>query len=218
MIKNLLLVLNLLVNPIVLFAQDFQVNVSKVQLKRDYEGFLLQLEVKKRSKRDKIIAGNYSSSYAFLRSYSFEEQIKILEELAKYFTDFSLCSEKVSARFLTTRVQGVTQVESTQYCIAIEAMFLMNYMAFGEAGMYLAKYPVLFNKCTRKEINMNDSENIIKMTKIYSNWINSLKSKGYISHYDLLDFYNKEIIWVDMTKMPPAREIIWALQDMYRRP
>jgi len=107
------LVLHLLISPIILFAQGFRVSVSKVQAKRDYEGFLLQLEVKKGSKRDKIVAGKYSSSYAFLRSYSFEEQIKILEELAKYFTDFSLCSEKVSARFLTTRVQGVTRVEST---------------------------------------------------------------------------------------------------------
>lgn len=217
MIKNLFLVLNLFTSPIILFAQDFQVNVSKVQLKRDYEGFLLQVEVKKESESNKIIAGNYSSSYGFLKSYSFDEQIKILEELSKYFTDFSLCSDKVSAHFLTTRVQGVTQVESTQYCIAIEAMFLMNYMAFGEAGMYLAKYPVLFNKCTKKEINVNDSENIIKMTQIYRNWINGLKSKGHISYYDLLDFYDKEIIWVDMTKMPPAGDIIWALEQMYGR-
>ena len=218
MIKILLLVLHLLISPIILFAQGFQVSVSKVQAKRDYEGFLLQLEVKKGRKSDKIIAGNYSSSYGFLMGYTLEEQIKILEELAKYFTDFSLCSEKVSAHFLTTRIQGVTRVESKQYCIAIEAMFLMNYMAFGEAGMYLAKYPVLFNKCTRKEVNMTDSESIVKMTKIYSNWINNLKSKGYISHYDLLDFYDKEIIWVDMTKMPPAREIIWGLQGMYGSP
>lgn len=206
--KSLFLVLILLISNNYLSAQNFRVKVSKIKRIQDYDGYSLKLEVKKNGHTKKIVPGNYSTSYSFLSYYSIDEKIIILEELAKYLSDFSLCSDKVSKHFLTTRIQGVESVQSKQYPVAIQAMFLMNFMAFSEASMYLAKYPVLFNTCSGKEVGIEDHANITKMTQLYNTWISNVKLKRKISYYDILDFYRGEVIWVDMLNMPSAREII----------
>lgn len=112
------------------------------------------------------------------------------------------------------RIFGIQKITNRKYSIAIEAMYLINLMFYGEYTRYLSNFQVLMNKCDKEEIAYNDSLNITKMTNLYKKWYSNVKNNIEVVNFslsDLLDLYKGPICWVDMENMPPVKEIAYVL-------
>ena len=128
-------------------AQESKISVSKEAVKMDYEGYLLKITVVKDGEKYETKPGNYQDWVDFIRQFPFKERAEILKQLSNYFDDYSLCSKAVEGLLPATgtvRTMGHYSKE-TRYTIAVEAMFLINWMTFGDMAAFLSTKPILFD-------------------------------------------------------------------------
>lgn len=197
-----------------LSAQEFSVKVTKERVQQDFDGHGLKVVLNKDYKSDTIYPRDYDKAYSFAFRLDKHEKLKLLEEMMVYFVDYSLCGYRVKMYSPFARIFGVQKITNRKYSIAIEAMYLINLMFYGEYTRYLSNFQVLMNKCDNEEIAYNDSLNITKMTNLYKSWYSNVKNNIEVTNFsllDLLDLYKGPICWVDMENMPPVKEIASVL-------
>lgn len=193
-----------------LTAQEFSVKVTKERVFQDFDGFGLKVALTKNYKSDTIYPRDYDKAYSFSYKLNKQEKIMLLEEMMPYFDDYSLCGYRVKMYSPFAMLFGAKRHKNWKYSIAIESMYLINLMFYGEYARYLSNFQVLINKYDKKEVEYNDSLNISKMADLYIKWYKSKISiqKSNFSVLDLLDLYRGPIGWLDMEYMPDIGEII----------
>lgn len=208
---NLFLYVSLIFIPHFLHGQVFNINVTKEHVNNDFEGYGLQIIVQKNYRSDTISPGDYSKALGFAQQLDKKEKIKLLDEITPFFNDYSLCGYRVKTFFPFDDVHGAKKYDSEKYSIAIESMYLINLMFFGEYARYIANIPVLFDLCDKKEILYNDSSQISLIGMSYTKWLDDIKNNiDYhdFSLYNLFDFYRGTVIWIDTQYMPESSKII----------
>lgn len=196
-----------------LTAQEFSVKVTKERVFQDFDGFGLKVALTKNYKSDTIYPRDYDKAYSFSYKLNKQEKIMLLEAMMPYFDDYSLCGYKVKMYSPFAMLFGAKRHKNWKYSIAIESMYLINLMFYGEYARYLSNFQVLINKYDKKEVEYNDSLNISKMADLYRKWYKSKISiqKSNFSVLDLLDLYRGPIGWLDMDYMPDLGKIIPTL-------
>lgn len=206
-------------------AQKFSVKVTKERVLQDFDGYGLKVALTKNYKSDTIYPRDYDKAYSFASKLRLDkhEKIMLLEAMIPYFDDYSLCGYKVKMYAPFAMLFGATRHKNWKYSIAIESMYLINLMFYGEYTRYLSNFQVLTNKYDKKEVEYNDSLNISKMADLYRKWY---KSRVHIENsdfsvLDLLDLYRGPIGWLDTEHMPDLGEIatplIWQNDQERRR-
>ncbi len=193
-----------------LIAQEFSVKVTKERVLQDFDGYGLKVILINNHKSDTINPGNYSKAISLVYKLNKDKKIKVLEEMMPYFDDYSLCGYRVKMYSPFAVLYGAKKHTNKKYSIAIESMYLINLMFYGEYARYLSNFQVLINKYDKNEVEFNDSLNISKMADLYRKWYKSKISiqKSNFSVLDLLDLYRGPIGWLDMEYMPDFGEII----------
>ncbi|MGJ1447694.1 hypothetical protein ACR79S_12850 [Sphingobacterium spiritivorum] len=163
----------------------------------DYDGYLLRLKVIKDGKSYETKPGDYDSWIYFLRNFDLKNRVRILKKLSKYFDDYSLCSKAVKAVFPIIGIPRTADRFSTEkkYSIAVETMFLINWMIFGDHACFISTYPILYNKGQEVHIAYNDVKSIKKMAAVYKAWILKKEQGEKMSLYDIFQFNGEDIIW-----------------------
>lgn len=103
--------------------------------------------------------------------------MEILKKLKPYCNDDSLCRKAVE-KLLPGTGTVMTRMhvsEQKRYTIAVETMFLINWMTFGDMATYLSTVPALYDFTRKKAISYNDVKSIKKTAKIYKEWIDKKK-------------------------------------------
>jgi hypothetical protein len=107
-------------------------------------------------------------------------------ELLSYTSDPVMCDNPIynlSGRYTLTRKQPL----SKEYNLQIDALVLINYIAFSSNAFLYCPYSLLYDKETGKEICCN-SEGLNIIIAIYKDWFSELKKKGLNGYrYPLFD-------------------------------
>ncbi|MGJ1447695.1 hypothetical protein ACR79S_12845 [Sphingobacterium spiritivorum] len=179
------------------YAQKLKIFVTREKSHLDYDGYLLRLKVIKDGKSYETKPGDYESWFYFLRNFDLKDRVRILKKLSKYFDDYSLCSKAVKAVFPRVGIPRTADRFSTEkkYSIAVEAMFLINWMIFGDHACFMSTYPILYNKKLEAHIAYNDVKSIKKMAAVYKGWIRKKEQGEKMSLYDIFQFNGEDIIW-----------------------
>lgn len=178
-------------------AQESKISVSKEAVKMDYEGYLLKITVVKDGEKYETKPGNYQDWVDFIRQFPFKERAEILKQLSNYFDDYSLCSKAVEGLLPgtgTVRTMGHYSKE-TRYTIAVEAMFLINWMTFGDMAAFLSTKPILFDVEKKKAVSYDDFESIEKLAKVYRQWVKKKQKDETISIFEMFELDSGPVIW-----------------------
>ncbi len=178
-------------------AQESKICVSKEAVKMDYEGYLLKITVEKDGKKYEAKPGDYQDWVGFLWEFDFKERAEILRQLSNYFDDYSLCSKAVETLLpaMGTVRTMVHNSEETRYTIAVEAMFLTNWLAFGDVATFLSTKPILFDVEKKNAVAYDDYKSIKKLAKLYKQWVKKKQKAENISYFEMFELDNGSIIW-----------------------
>lgn len=113
-------------------------------------------------------------------------KLKLLEELLYYTSDTTKCYNPVinlSNHYETIKKSPT----SKEYNLQIDALLLMNYIAFSSDAFKYSPFPLLYDKITGNEIFYTSKE-LNSIIRIYKTWFNKLKQKGFSNYnYPLFD-------------------------------
>lgn len=113
-------------------------------------------------------------------------KIRLIKRLLEFTSDTTMSDNPIYN--LSGRYEIVKrEPESKQYSLQINALILINYIAFSSNGFYYSPYPLLYNKKTETEICCNGKE-LILVIEIYNEWFRHLERNGFIDYcYPLAD-------------------------------
>ncbi|WP_187773849.1 hypothetical protein [Sphingobacterium hotanense] len=171
--------------------------MSKEAIKMDYDGYLLKITVEKDGGRYETRPGDYQNWVDFMWQFEFKERAEILKQLSHYFDDYSLCSKAVDALLPAIGTVGTLDHNSkeTRYTIAVEAMFLINWMAFGDMATFLSTKPILFDVEKKTAVAYDDYKSIKKLAKFYNRWVKKKQKDGNISFLEMFELDSGDVIW-----------------------
>lgn len=197
----------------ILFGQvsDINITVAKEKVVKDFDGYGLKIIVKGNYSRDTIQPGDYKKAYGYAQKLNDMDKLKLIEAFLPYFEDYSVCGYQVKPFTTHTHGYGANIFQNIKYSIAIESMYLINLMFYGEYVHYLSNLPILFDKCTKKEVLFDDSVNILEMSGMYRKWYLEMKNHSVrynFSMYNLFDLYRGSVGWLDAENIPNLEKII----------
>lgn len=113
-------------------------------------------------------------------------KIRLIRKLLEFTSDTTMSNNQIYN--LSGRYEMVKrEPESKLYSLQIEALILINYIAFSSKSFYYSPFPLLYNKKTETEICCNGKE-LILVIKIYKEWFRRLERNGFIDYcYPLAD-------------------------------
>ncbi len=192
-----ILIFLLFISSNILNAQESKICVSKEAIKMDYDGYLLKITVEKDGGRYETRPGDYQNWVDFMWQFEFKERAEILKQLSHYFDDYSLCSKAVDALLPAIGTVGTLDHNSkeTRYTIAVEAMFLINWMAFGDMATFLSTKPILFDVEKKTAVAYDDYKSIKKLAKFYNRWVKKKQKDGNISFLEMFELDSGDVIW-----------------------
>jgi len=178
-------------------AQESKICVCKEAVKMDYDGYLLKITVEKDGKKYETKPGDYQNLVYFIGQFPFKERAEILRQFSNYFDDYSLCSKAVEGLFPLIgmpRTIGHYSKE-TRYTIAVEAMFLINWITFGDMAAFLSTKPVLFDVEKKTAVAYDDYQSIKKLAKVYKQWVKKKQRDENISMFEMFELDSGPVIW-----------------------
>jgi hypothetical protein len=130
-------------------------------------------------------------------------KIRLIGELLNYTSDTIMCYNPVynlSGHYETIKREPT----SKEYNLQIDALILINYIAFSSNAFIYSPYPLLYDKETGKEICCY-SDGLKAVIAIYKDWFKELKQKGFNGYcYPL---YDKRYEWfASKTKQQKFKE------------
>lgn len=118
-------------------------------------------------------------------------KLRLIAELLNYTSDTTVCDNPVfhlCGKYNTTRLQPA----SKQYSLPIDALLLINYIAFSSNACFFSPYPLLYNKENKTEVFYPGKE-LDHVIALYKSWFDDLKKKGFRDYcYPL---YGKRYEW-----------------------
>ncbi|WP_187773850.1 hypothetical protein [Sphingobacterium hotanense] len=192
-----ILIFLLFISLNILNAQESKICVSKEAVKMDYDGYLLKITVEKDGRRYETRPGDYQQWVDFMWQFEFKERVEILKQLSHYFDDYSLCSKAVEALLPAIGMPRTIGHDSkeTRYTIAVEAMFLINWMAFGDMAAFLSTKPILFDVEKKTAVAYDDYKSIKKLAKLYRRWVKKKQKDEDISMFEMFELDSGQVIW-----------------------
>ena len=105
-------------------------------------------------------------------------RIVLIGELIKFIEDTSICSNKVYG-YPNFQYNGCYYFApaSKSFTLSIEALFIINRVAYFKYINRISCYPVLFDVIKKHEVN-NDFTAISIIGKHYKEWYEQLKAQG----------------------------------------
>lgn len=104
-------------------------------------------------------------------------KFRLIAELLTYTSDSTICDNPVfnlCNNYSTVRLQP----NSKKYSLQIDALILINYIAFSSNACFYSPYPILFDIENNTEINIS-SNALSSVIKIYQDWFSALKRKKF---------------------------------------
>lgn len=118
-------------------------------------------------------------------------KLQLIDELLTYEKDTSTCVLPVRKLHpLSTQIDEPT---AKKYRIQIEALVLINLLAFGSDVFIYSPYPVLQCIDSGKEIDF-DQNTISRVFGVYKNWFNKIKATGG-ENFTFPDINNEGVKW-----------------------
>ncbi len=137
----------------------------------------------------KLLDSSGRRSYYYREIYSLEDSLKIsvIEKIFEFTSDTSTCF--TSVRIYENPDYPGCYIEpplSKVYPIRIEALFIINRIAYNPFAFRIGCYPVLFDTETLKEIN-DDNCLINLIIERYREWFKMYKLTGKLPDYEFLN-------------------------------
>ncbi|MDR2270609.1 MAG: hypothetical protein LBF27_06855 [Sphingobacterium sp.] len=216
-LRYLFLAVYLLSNIGALFGQvsDINITIAKEKVVKDFDGYGLNIIVMGNYGSDTILPGDYKKACGYAKKLNDMGKLKLIEAFTPYFEDYSVCGYKVKPFTTHTHGFGANIFQSIKYSIAIESMYLINLMFYGEYVHYLSNLPILFDKCTKKEVLFDDSVKILEMSGMYRKWYLEMKNhsvRDNFSMYNLFDLYRGSVGWLDAENIPNLEKIVSEIE------
>lgn len=118
-------------------------------------------------------------------------KIRLIGELLDYTSDTIMCFNRVynlSGHYETIKREPTNR----EYNLQIDALILINYIAFSSNAFIYSPYPLLFDKETNKEICCC-SNDLNVVVSLYKDWFMELKKSGFKDYFYPL--YDKKYEW-----------------------
>ena len=210
--RYLLLVVCFLCNIDAVYSQGADINIiiAKEKVIKDFDGYGLKIIVMGNYSNDTILPGDYKKACGYAKKLDNIGKLKLIEAFTPYFEDYSVCGYKVKPFTTQPHGYGARTFQSLKYSIAIESMYLINLMFYGEYIHYLSNLPILFDKCAKKEVLFDDSVKILEMSGMYRKWYLDVKNHSgryNFSMYNLFDLYRGSVGWLDAENIPNLEKI-----------
>ena len=143
--------------------------------------------------KDKIIlSDNFGYRYYYFSGINDSVKLLIIDKLLAFEDDSSLCCLAPTGYREGTLDCTAFGYTSKSYNIQIDALFIINKIAFKDFATMYSCAPVLYDKITETEIN--DKPELIKeVYKQYKKWFNECKQIGKIKKY--FPFNDGRYVW-----------------------
>lgn len=126
---------------------------------------------------------DYSSIYRLADSI----KIRIIERMFDFISDTSLCCSKVMGYENMDYPGCFSEIPtSDKFSIRVEALFIINRIAYNSFTSRIGCYPVLYDTETMKEVN-NDNCLVSIMVEHYKRWFKMYKERGKLPDYFYLN-------------------------------
>lgn len=150
---------------------------------------------------------SYTSSldYGLFGFVSLPDSIKLLiiEKILAYECDTSLCCKEVIGQGFNG-IEGCRGVpKSKRYTLQVDALYMINRLAWPRIIELYSCYPVLYDKQLKKEIN-SDQKKIKIVFAAYKKWYAECKAKGRIPKY--FPFNDGRYVWFGERKSLDPKE------------
>ena len=157
----------------VIFGQT-DIQVSKVSCS-DNNSFYIDVEVYKNYRILDSLGREY---YNYPKIYRLPDSLKIIiiERILEYTSDTTLCCRRIRD-YENMEYCYQIKPKSNHFPIRIEALFVINRIAYNSLTSRIACYPVLFDSITGQEIN-NNNHLIDVMVEHYKEWFRMYKETG----------------------------------------
>lgn len=120
-------------------------------------------------------------------------KLRLISELLNYTSDTAISDYSVSnlcGRYTTIKKEP----SKKKYNLQIDALILINYIAFSSNACFYSPYPLLYDKENNTEI-FHTGKEVDAVVAIYKDWFSELKQKGLRNYcYPL---FNKKYEWFE---------------------
>ena len=158
------------------YSQTFSIIKNRYS-NAENSGWALSIKVE----YEKGLSKFYSASCYFgdVAKFSDSVRISLIEQLLDGIeNDTLVCAKPVEALSYRYRGRYNRNPESTSYNLQIEALILINYIAFSSDAINYSPFPVLINKKTKKEFTTTGRE-LNAVIKDYQKWFKKIKRNGF---------------------------------------
>ena len=116
----------------------------------------------------------------------------LIASLLSKTDDTSVCGKPVEALSYRYRGRYNRNPQSTRYNLQIEALILINYIAFSGDAVEYSPFPVLFNKKRSKEFT-TAGKDLSPVIREYQKWFTKIKQHGFNNYQ--LPLMSKKYEW-----------------------
>jgi len=106
-------------------------------------------------------------------------KIRLLGELLSFTSDTAMCYKPIGNYANLTIARKVPVSE--EYSLKIDAIILINYVAFASNAFVYSPYPVLYDEETGKETCCNGTA-LDSVVDLYKNWYKSIQKNGFTDY------------------------------------
>ncbi|MBW7943278.1 MAG: hypothetical protein H3C64_13040 [Candidatus Kuenenia stuttgartiensis] len=159
------------------FSQTFSIVKSEYSnANNDNTGWVLSIK----ADYDTAASKYYWASCYFGELPNMTDSVKLflIESLLSETNDTSVCGKPVEALSYRYRGRHDRNPMSTRYNLQIEALILINYIAFSSDAVSYSPFPVIYDKRKKKEITTAGKE-LNAVIKCYNKWFKQIKKNGF---------------------------------------
>lgn len=156
----------------------------------NYRGWGLSIKIEYNTGVPKF----YSASCYFggLPNMTDSVKLSLIASLLSKTDDTSVCGKPVEALSYRYRGRYFRNPQSARYNMQVEALVLINYIAFSSDAVEYSPFPVLIDKKSKKEFTTTGKE-LKAVIRDYEKWFKKIKQNGFKNYQ--LPLLNKKYEW-----------------------
>ena len=158
----------------ILLLKKNELKVEKFEISNKY---LLKISYQERDSDYMSYSAGYSlKPFTFL---SDSLKIELIEKLLSFENDTSICYNKVTC--LIPQYYRGNNPKSLHYELQVEALHMINFIAFTHLSYFYSPFPVLYDMNSKKEI-VSHSSGLKDVFSLYRKWFAKIKKKGFVNY------------------------------------
>lgn len=173
------------------YSQTFSIVKNKYSnANNDNRGWTLSIK----ADYDTGVSKYYWASCYFGELPKMTDSVKffLIEALLSKINDTAVCGKPVEVLSYRYRGRYSRNPQSTRYNLQIEALVLINYIAFSSDAVGYSPFPVLIDKKSKKEFTTIGKE-LNAVVREYQKWFKKIKQNGFKNYQ--LPLMNKKYEW-----------------------